>query len=65
MMLRIYKELHQKEPYKNILETIQTCLDSSTNNIAIKMKTLIDNEVNAIPEEEVVKEIANITQKGE
>jgi len=65
MTLRLFNELHNKEPYAHVLEIIHQSLDVSKNEVAVKMKAIIEDAVKSVPEEEVVKQLSNIVSKGE
>jgi type III secretory pathway lipoprotein EscJ len=65
MTLRLFNELHNKEPYAHVLEIIHQSLDTSNNEVAIKIKEIIENAVNGLSEEEVVKQLSNIMNKGD
>ncbi len=65
MTLRLFNELHNKPPYAHILEIIHQSLDASNNEVAVKIKEMIEKAVNDLSEEEVVKQLSNIVSKGE
>jgi len=66
MTLCLYRDLHGKEPYTYILETVHMALNTSINTAAVKMKELVDKAVEAVPKEEIVAQIAKATkEKGE
>lgn len=65
MTLRLFNELHNKAPYAHMLEIIHQSLDASNNEVAVKIKEMIEKAVNNLSEEEVVKQLSNIVSKGE
>lgn len=64
VMLGVYQQLHDKPPFEHIIETLNMCFDPDKNDLAKKMKSLVEAAVDAIPKEEIAKQIAEVT-KGE